>query len=110
MKLLFHLFVSTLSVLTGAYILPGVHVEGIPTAVVVAIVLGVLNAVLKPILVFLTFPITVVTLGLFLFVINGALILLASKLVNGFTVDNFWWAVAYSLVVSLVSAFLNSLI
>ena len=108
MRLVLHLFASTLAVLTGAYVLKGVHIEGVPTAVVVAIVLGVLNVFLRPVLIFFTLPITFLTLGLFLFVINGALILLAAKLVNGFTVDNFWWAVAYSLVVSLVSSFLNA--
>ena len=110
MGIFIHIFVNTLAVLTGAYLLKGVHVDGFTTAVVVAIVLGLLNAFLKPILIFLTFPITILTLGLFLFVINALMILVADKLVSGFEVQNFWWALAYSLVVSIVGSFLNSLV
>ncbi len=88
----------------------GVRVSGIQTAIIVAIVLGVLNTFIKPILIFLTLPITLLTLGLFLLVINALMILLAAKLVTGFQVENIWWAMAYSFVVSLVSAFLNSLL
>ena len=110
MGLFIHIFVNTLAVLTGAYLLKGVHVDGFTTALVVAIVLGFLNAFLKPILIFLTFPITVLTLGLFLLVINASMILIADKLVSGFEVRNFWWALAYSLVVSIVGSFLNSFV
>ena len=110
MGLVIHLFINTLAVLTGAYLLRGVHVDGLTTAVVVAIVLGFLNTFLKPVLIFLTFPITIVTLGLFLFVINALMILLVGKLVSGFEVQNFWWALFYSLVISIVSSFLNSLV
>ena len=110
MSLLLHIFINTLAVLTGAYVLKGVKVDGFAAAVVVAIVLGLLNTFLKPILIFLTFPITLITLGLFLLVINAGMILLAAKLVSGFQVENFWWALAYSLVVSLVSSFLNSFV
>ena len=110
MNLLLHLFINTLAVLTGAYLLSGVRVDGMKTAVVVAIVLGLLNTFLKPILIFLTLPITLITLGLFLLVINAAMILLAAKLVPGFQVQSFWWALAYSLVVSIVSSFLNSFV
>ena len=107
--LILRLFVSTLAVLVSAYILPGVHVDGILTAVVVAVVLGVLNTFLKPLLIILTLPVTVFTLGLFLFAINGAIVLLAAKLVKGFTVDNLGWAVCLSLIVSFVSGFLHSI-
>ena len=110
MGIFIHIFVNTLAVLTGAYLLKGVHVDGFTTAVVVAIVLGLLNAFLKPILLFLSFPITILTLGLFLFVINALMTLVADKLVSGFEVQNFWWALAYSLVVSIVGSFLNSLV
>ena len=109
MAIILHLFINTLAVLTGAYLLKGVTVDGVTTAVVVAIVLGMLNTFLKPVLVILTLPITVLSLGLFLFIINALMILLTSKLVEGFRVENFWWALAYSLVVSIVGSFLNAL-
>ncbi len=109
MKLIINLFVNTLAVLTGTYVLKGVHVDGAKTAMIVAIVIAVLNTILKPILVVLTLPITVFTLGLFLLVINALLILLAAKLVDGFQVDNFWWAMAFSVVISIVGSVLHSL-
>lgn len=109
MHLLVHLLVNTLAVLTGAYLLKGVRVEGFTTALVVAIVLGLLNTFLKPILIFLTLPITVLTLGLFLLVINALMIMLVDKLVNGFEVQSFWWALAYSLIIAVVGSFLGSL-
>jgi putative membrane protein len=110
MNLVIYLFINTLAVLTGTYLLKGVHVDGVKTALVVAIVIALLNTIVKPILVILTFPITVLTLGLFLLVINGALILLAAKLVGGFRVDSFWWALAFSMLVSLVGSVLHSLL
>lgn len=109
MRLLFNLLVGTLAVLIASYLLPGVHVDGFFTAVVVAIVLGIVNVLIKPILVLLTLPITILSLGLFIFVINALMILLVAKLVPGFTVDSFWWALLFSLVLSLVNSFLHSL-
>src|SRR5690348_13852336 len=99
MSLLINLFVSTLAVLTGTYLLRGVHVDHVKTAVVVAIVIGILNTLVKPILVILTLPITVLTLGLFLLVINAGIILMAAKLIDGFRVDGFWWALGFSLII-----------
>ncbi len=109
MRLILNLVINTLAVWTGTYLLKGVTVNGLETALVVAIVLGIVNTFLKPVLVFLTLPITVVTFGLFLLVINALMILLVDKLVAGFQVQNFWWALLFSLVVSIVNAFLNSL-
>ncbi|HTK05138.1 MAG TPA: phage holin family protein [Candidatus Eisenbacteria bacterium] len=108
MRVILHLILNTLAVAVAAYVLPGVFVDGPLTALVVAVVLGVVNVVVKPILVLLTLPITVVTLGLFLFVINALIILLVDWLVPGFEVDGFWWALLFSLVVSLVGSFLNA--
>jgi putative membrane protein len=108
MRLLVHLLVNAFAVFIAAYVLPGVFVDGPLTALVVAVVLGVVNTFLKPILVILTLPITFVTLGLFLLVINGALVLLVSRLVPGFVVDGFLWALLFSLVASLVGSFLNA--
>lgn len=109
MKIFVKLLVNAFAVMVAAYLLPGVELVGYFSALVVAIVLGVLNAVVKPILHFFALPITLVTLGLFSIVINGAIILLADYLVADFRVDGFLWAVAFSFVLSLVSAFLNSL-
>ncbi len=109
MNLLLNLAINTLAVWVGTYVLKGVSVDGVTTAVVVAVVLGVINTFLKPVLVFLTFPLTVVTFGLFLLVINALMIMLTDKLVRGFEVENFWWALLFSLVVSVVNAFLNAL-
>lgn len=104
-----NLLVGTLAVLIAAYLLPGVSVGGFWTAVVVAIVLGIVNILIKPILVILTLPITLLSLGLFMFVINAVLILLVAKLVPGFVVTGFWWALLFSLIVSVVNSFLHSL-
>lgn len=87
--------------------MPGVHIESFTTALAVAVVLGVLNVIIKPILFILTLPVTILTLGLFMFVINAFLIILTSKLVPGFIVDSFWWALLYSILISLISAFIR---
>lgn len=110
MQLVISLLVNGLAVFISSYILPGVHVESFLTAIVVGVVLGVLNTFIKPILVILTLPITIVTFFLFIFVINALLVLLASALIPGFKVDGFWWALAFSLVLSLVGSFLNSFV
>lgn len=107
--LLVNLIVSTLAVIISAYILPGVKVDGFLTAVVVAVILGVVNMFIKPVLIFLTLPLTILTLGLFTFVINAFLILLVSNIVPGFKVDGFLWALIFSLVLSVVSSFLYSI-
>lgn len=103
MKTIIHWVVSTLAILIAAYILPGVHVSGLLAALVLAVVLGAINAILRPILVFLTLPITILTLGLFVLVINGFLIMLASYIVPGFAVDSFWWALVFGIVLAIVS-------
>lgn len=107
MALLINILISAIAVFASAYILPGVHVDTFLTAIIVAVILGVVNMILKPLLVILTLPITIVTLGLFYFVINALMILLVANLVPGFTVDGFWWALLYSLVLSIVSSVLN---
>ncbi len=95
------------AVLITAYLLPGIVVESFFVALVVAVVLGFLNMVVKPILVILTLPINILTLGLFTLVINAGLILLTSTLVEGFLVSSFWWALLFSLILSLVNGILN---
>jgi putative membrane protein len=109
MFILFEWLISALAILVSAYILPGVHVASFVTALVAAVVLGIVNAILKPILILLSLPITVLTLGLFTLVIDALLILLTSAIVPGFKVDGFWWAFLFSLVLSVVNSFLHQL-
>lgn len=109
MAILINWLVSGLAILVTAYLLPGVHVSSFTSALVAAVVLGVINAFIKPILLILTLPINILTLGLFTLVINASVIILTSKLVPGFKVDGFWWALAFGIVLSLINSFLNRL-
>ena len=111
MNFLVKLLISTLAVIITAYLLPGVEVknDSVFIAIIVAAVLAFLNSILKPILIFLTIPITVFSLGLFLLVINAFIIMLADKLVDGFAVKNFWWALLFSIVLSIVNGILSRL-
>ena len=101
---------TAVAVLFAAYVLKGVHVDSTITALVVAIVLGLLNSFIKPILILLTIPITIFTLGLFLLVINILIVKFAADLVDGFTVDGWLAALLFSLVVSFVSSIIEALI
>ncbi len=109
MGILINLLLSAIAVIIAAYILPGVKVENFLTALVVAVVLGIASAVLKPILIVLTLPINLLTLGLFTFVINGIIILLVSAIVPGFKVNGLLWAIIFSIVLSLVNWFISFL-
>jgi putative membrane protein len=104
MRLLFKLLFTAIAVLAIAYILPGVEVENITVALIVAAVLAFLNAYLKPILILFTIPITLFTLGLFLLVINAAIILFTDYLIDGFEVRSFWWALGFSLLLSFATS------
>ena len=104
------LLVSAVAVLFAGWLLPGVSVDGFWTALVVAAVLAVLNSIVKPILVVLTLPVTILTLGLFLLVINVLMVYAASGLVDGFHVDGFITALLFSFVVSLSRAVLEGLV
>jgi len=109
MKFLLNLVVSALSIMGAAWVLPGVHVDGFFTALWVAIVLGLLNALVRPLLILLTLPVTILTLGLFLLVINVLIVYSASGLVSGFHVDGFFTALFFSVLISLISSILGSL-
>ena len=109
MKIIVNLVLSTVAVFVTARILPGVALDGFVTALVVAVVLGAVNAVLRPILIILTLPINILTLGLFTFVIIGGLVQLVSWLVPGFQVVSFWWALMFALVLWIINAFLSKL-
>lgn len=108
MGLILKLLLNAGVVFVAGYLLSGVQIDGFFTALVVAIVLGILNTVIKPFLILLTLPINVLTLGLFTLVINTALVAMTAWLVPGFEVISFWWALGFSLLVSLISWFLSS--
>lgn len=110
MNLLINMLILTVAVLLASYLLPGVTVKSFWTALVVAIVLALLNTFVKPIMVFLTIPFTIITFGLFLLVINALIILLASAIVPNFKVDNFWWALIFSIILSIITYLLDRLV
>ncbi|HRN57200.1 MAG TPA: phage holin family protein [Agriterribacter sp.] len=91
-----------------AYLLKGIHIDTYWTALVFALVLAIVNLIIRPLLVILTIPLTILTLGLFLFVINALMVLLAAKVVDGITIDGFWWALLFGLLLSVVSSLLLS--
>ena len=107
MNFIMRIIVTSIIAFGLSYILSGVHIANFWSAIVVAIVLAILNAIVKPILILLTLPITIFTLGLFLFVINAVMVLIASKFVHGFHVDGFWWALLFSLLLSILTSLLH---
>jgi len=109
MKIIIRWMLYALAIIITAYLLPkeAIFVQSFFVALVVAVVLGFLNSIIRPILVILTLPIQILTLGLFTLVINAGLVMLASSFVNGFYVKSFWWALIFSLVLSLVGAIIN---
>jgi len=110
MKLILRILLSAIAVIILSHILPNVSVDSFMTAVIVAIVLSLLNLLVKPFLVILTLPVTIVTLGLFLLIINAVIILLADKLIDGFAVGNIWWALIFSLLLSFLQSIFFSLL
>lgn len=109
MSIIISILINTLAVLLTSYILPGIHISSFWTAVAVAIVLGIINAVIRPIVFILTLPINILTLGLFSFIIMGFMVYLVHLIVPGFKVDNFGWAILFALIVALINWFLNRL-
>ncbi|HPN97008.1 MAG TPA: phage holin family protein [Syntrophorhabdaceae bacterium] len=103
MLLLIKWFIMTLSVMVASYIIPGVNVKGFFTAMWVALFIGIVNVLVKPFLIFITLPINILTLGLFTFVINALLIMLASSVIKGFDVKGFWIAMIFSVVLSVIN-------
>ena len=103
MNFLLRILIIALVAFGLAYVLSGVNVDTFWTALVFALVLAVLNILVKPILVILTLPLTIITLGLFLFVVNTIVVLLASKFVDGFQIRNFWWGLLFALLLSLIT-------
>jgi putative membrane protein len=103
MKIIINILLTAVAVVIGAYLLPGVQVRSFFDAILVAIVVSLINTFIKPVLVVLTIPITFFTLGLFLFVIDAILILLAGNLIPGFQVDGFWPALLFSIILSILT-------
>ncbi|HSJ11169.1 MAG TPA: phage holin family protein [Gillisia sp.] len=110
MRFIIRLLITAVVVVLLAQFLPGVAVASFGTAVIVAIVLALLNLIVKPILVLFTLPVTVLTLGLFLLVINAVIILLVDAFIAGFNVDGFWVALIFSLLLSIVQSILFSIL
>lgn len=106
---LIHWIVSVVAILIAAYIVPGVHIT-VLGAVILAVVLGVFNLFLKPIITVLTLPVTIITLGLFSLVVNALLVMLADLIIPDFSLGGFWIALLFSVVVSLVNAFFHIII
>lgn len=110
MQIIISLLLSTLAVLIATYILPGVHVSSFFTALVVAVVLGIVNAFILPLLLLITLPINILTLGLFTLVIIGFLVMGVAAIVPGFTVDGFWWALLLAVVLFIINSFINAVV
>jgi putative membrane protein len=110
MELILIWILNAVALLVVAYILPGITVASFGSALIAALVLGLLNALVKPVLVILTLPITVVTLGLFLLVLNALVFWFAGSILKGFQVNGFWWALIGAIVYSIVSGLLSGLL
>ncbi len=110
MKLITRLLLIAFVLLIVAEYIPGIQVDGFYPAIIAAVVLGLLNGIVRPILLILTFPITIVTLGLFVFVINASLFWFAATFIDGFSVATFWYALLGSIIVSAASTVANKYI
>jgi putative membrane protein len=108
MRLILKILLTAAAVLIISGFLPGVFVENYTSALIVAVVLGILRVTVKPILVIFTLPVTIITLGLFLLVINALIIMLADNLIGGFYVSGFWIALLFSLILSIFQSILYS--
>ncbi len=106
-KWLFKIIVCSVNVFLLAYIMPGVEVKDIFSAVLVAVILSLLDAFVKPLFILLTLPATILTLGLFLFVINACILLIDDHFVHGFEIDGFWYALLFSIVLSFFNSFVH---
>lgn len=107
MKIFLKILITTVNAFILANILPGIEIADIFTAVILAIVLAILDATVKPLLIILTFPVTLLTLGMFLFVINACIILAAEHLIDGFKIEGFWYAVLFSILLSFFNSFVH---
>ncbi len=109
MHILVQWLINAVAVYATAHILDGIHIKSFGAAILVALVLGLVNAVIRPVFVFFSIPFIIVTLGLFLLIINAVLLQFAAAVVSGFSIDSFGWAIAGSIVISAISWVLSSL-
>ena len=109
MNLIIRLLVTAVVAFFLTKILSGVHFDGFSTAIVFAIVLGILNLIVSPVLKILGLPLTILTLGLFSLVINALVILIADYFIDGMTIDGFWWAFIFSIALSLITSLVNGI-
>lgn len=109
MRIILNWFLQAVAIVIVAYLLPGVELANFWTALVLAVVLGAINTFVKPVLVLLTLPLTVITLGLFMLVLNALLIMLASAVVSGFAVSGFFSALLFAIILSIVGSVLHRL-
>ena len=110
MHLLAKIALSTIAILVTSYILPGVTIDSFLTALATALLIALLNTLVKPLLIIFTIPVTILTFGLFLLVINASIIMMASGLLRGFHVDGFWYALLFSIILSFITAVLESMV
>jgi putative membrane protein len=110
MGFLTKILITAVAAYVAAYLLPGVHIDDFKTMIIVALVLALLNTFIKPVLIILTIPVSIVTLGLFLLIINALMVKWTATLVDGFTVDNWWTALLFSLIVTVVNYILGGLL
>lgn len=108
MEILIVWLISAVLIFVLANVLPGIAVASFMTALIVAVVLGLVNAIIRPIILILTLPINILTLGLFTFVINALMVLLVANLVPGFAVASFWWAMLFSIILSVANTIVKS--
>ncbi|HBA59500.1 MAG TPA: hypothetical protein DCZ92_01495 [Elusimicrobia bacterium] len=107
MKILSHILISSLAVMLAAHLLPGARVDGFLTAVAVAVILGTVNALLVPALLLMSVTASLPVVALLAFIVTGGLVLLTARLVPGFHIASFWWALAFALLLSAISAFFH---
>lgn len=110
MKFILKTFLTALAIVAIAYLLPGIHVNDYTGAIWASLLITVLRYTLKPVMVVLTLPMTIFSLGLFLFVINAFVILVADHFLDDFSVDGFWWALLFSLLLSFSQEFIDKLL
>jgi putative membrane protein len=106
-RILFKWLINALALLVTTYLVKGIQVTGVPALLMAAALLGILNVLIRPILIILTLPINIITLGLFTFIINGAMLWFVSLIIKGFMIQGFWPAVIGALIISIVSWFIN---
>lgn len=107
MHFIFRLIISAFALILTARLIPGIHVDGLYSAIIAALILGIVNAIIRPLIILLTLPVTALSLGLFIFVINAGLFLFVASFVDGFTVDGFFSALLGSIVMSIVSSIVH---